>query len=94
MNDEFYASKVFNEVLNTEIYPELERIKYLTPSERTIVRLIAQEKSSKDISDLLAISIRTVQKHRSNIITKLDLPSASDALSLWISKNKEIFLSL
>ncbi len=94
MKGEFYASKVFDEVFKTEIYPELEKIKYLSPSERTIVRLIAQEKSSKDISELLAISIRTVQKHRSNIITKLDLSSDSDALSLWITKNKEIFLSL
>ena len=94
MKDEFYASKVFDEVFKTEIYPELEKIKYLSPSERTIVRLIAQEKTSKDISDLLAISIRTVQKHRSNIIAKLDLPSDSDALSVWITKNKEIFLSL
>lgn len=94
MKNEFYASKVFDKVFQTEIYPELEKIKYLSPSERTIVRLIAQEKSSKDISDLLAISIRTVQKHRSNIIAKLDLSSDSDALSLWITKNKEIFLSL
>ena len=94
MKDEFYASKVFNEILKTEIYPELEKIKYLTPSERTIVRLIAQEKSSKEISDLLAISIRTVQKHRSNIITKLDLGSEADVLSNWIKKNKDIFLSL
>tara|TARA_B110000091_G_scaffold165276_1_gene176626 strand:- start:1176 stop:1820 length:645 start_codon:yes stop_codon:yes gene_type:complete len=94
MKDEFYASKAFDEVFQTEIYPELEKIKYLSPSERTIVRLIAQEKSSKDISNLLSISIRTVQKHRSNIITKLDLPSDSNALLLWITKNKEIFLSL
>ena len=94
MKNEFYASKVFDKVFQTEIYPELEKIKYLSPSERTIVRLIAQEKTSKDISDLLAISIRTVQKHRSNIISKLDLSSDSDALSLWIAKNKEIFLSL
>jgi DNA-binding NarL/FixJ family response regulator len=94
MKNEFYASKVFDKVFQTEIYPELEKIKYLSPSERTIVRLIAQEKTSKDISDLLAISIRTVQKHRSNIISKLDLSSDSDALSLWIAKNKEIFLSV
>jgi len=94
MKDEFYASKIFDEVLQTEIYPELKKIKFLTPSERTIVRLIAQEKSSKGISDLLSISIRTVQKHRSNIITKLELPSDPAALSDWITKNKEIFLSL
>lgn len=94
MNGDFYASKVFDKVFKTEIYPELEKIKYLSPSERTIIRLLAQKKSSKEISDLLSISIRTVQKHRSNIITKLDLPSNSDSLSVWVGKNRAIFLSL
>ena len=94
MRGEFYASKVFNEIIKTEISPQIERIRLLSPSERTIVRLIAQNKSSKEIADLLTISYRTVQKHRSNIIAKLDLPSDSDALSQWISNNKDIFLSM
>ena len=94
MKGEFYASKVFNEIVNTEISPQLEKIKFLSPSERTIVRLIAQGKSSKEIGDILTISIRTVQKHRTNIIAKLDLPSDSDALSDWATKNKELFSSM
>ncbi len=94
MKGEFYASKIFDEVFQSEIYPELEKIKYLSPSERTIVRLIAQKKSSKEIGDLLSISIRTVQKHRSNIISKLGLPSDSDSLSMWIDQNRALFLSL
>lgn len=94
MKGVFYASKVFNEIFEMEIYPELEKIKYLSPSERTIIRLIAQEKSSKEIGELLSVSIRTIQKHRSNIIAKLDLPSSTNALSLWVYENKELFLSL
>jgi len=94
LKGEFYASKVFNQIVNTEISPQLEKIKHLSPSERTIVRLIAQNKSSKEIADLLTISHRTVQKHRSNIISKLDLPSDSDALSHWVLKNKELLISV
>ncbi len=93
LNGKFYSSKIFNEVLDNEVSPQLEKIKYLSPSERTIIRLIAQEKSSKEIAELLTISYRTVQKHRSNIIAKLDLPSDSDALSIWAHKNKELFLT-
>jgi len=35
-----------------------------------------------------------LQKHRSNIISKLDLPSDSDSLSMWIDQNRALFLSL
>ncbi|MBT8188663.1 MAG: response regulator transcription factor [Croceitalea sp.] len=94
LNNEFYASTQFDEVLKHELSPEMAKIKYLSPSERTIVRLIAQEKSSKDIAELLSISLRTVQKHRSNIIAKLDLPSVGDSLSVWATENKELFLNI
>jgi len=94
LKGEFYSSAIFNDVLSNEISPQLEKIKFLSPSERTIVRLIAQEKSSKEIAELLTISHRTVQKHRSNIIAKLDLSSDADALSIWALNNKELFLLL
>lgn len=94
MNGKFYASKVFDDIVTNEISPQLEKIKYLSPSERTIIRLIAQNKSSKEIAELLTISYRTVQKHRSNIISKLDLPSDSDALSQWVLKNKDLFMTI
>jgi two-component system nitrate/nitrite response regulator NarL len=94
MNGEFYASAVFNDVMTLQISPELEKIKFLSPSERTIVRLIAKEKSSKQIGEILSISYRTVQKHRTNIISKLDLSSDSDSLSFWITENIELFLDL
>ena len=42
----------------------------LTPSERKILKQICQGNSTSDIADKLFISIRTVEKHRSNIIQK------------------------
>lgn len=94
MKGRFYHSKIFYHVFENEIYPDLKKIKYLSPSELTIVRLIAQEKSSKEISEILSISIRTVEKHRSNIILKLSLSAKPGALSFWIKKNREILSSL
>ncbi|MBT8325233.1 MAG: DNA-binding response regulator, partial [Winogradskyella sp.] len=42
----------------------------------------------------LSISYRTVQKHRTNIIGKLDLSSDTDALSKWVLDNKDLILSI
>ncbi len=59
----------------------------LTPSERKILKLIAKEHTSKEISEMLFISSRTVDKHRSNIIAKLGLEGKSSALLLWAQRN-------
>lgn len=45
----------------------------LTPTERQILRLVADNKTNKEIGDALCISPRTVEKHRANICGKLDL---------------------
>ncbi|RED42124.1 LuxR family two component transcriptional regulator [Winogradskyella eximia] len=84
-----YFSAVFNTVLENEVAPQLQKMKLLTPSERTIVRFIAQDKSSKDIAALLSLSARTIEKHRSNIITKLGLAKEKDILTSWAKENIE-----
>lgn len=89
-----YFSTTFDKVFQSEITPQLEKIKFLSPSERTIVRLIAQENSSKEIADLLSISLRTVQKHRANIIAKLDLEAGTDSLTTWTQEHRDLILSL
>jgi DNA-binding NarL/FixJ family response regulator len=43
----------------------------LTPREREIVKLVAEGHSSHDIAATLVISIKTVERHRANIIDKL-----------------------
>ncbi len=50
--------------------PELDS---LTPTERRILKLIAEDKTSKEIGEELFISHRTVHAHRANISTKLNL---------------------
>lgn len=89
-----YFSHTFDQIFANEISPQLEKLKFLSPSERTIIRLIAQGQTSKEIGELLSISHRTVQKHRANIINKLDLAPAMDSLTVWTSENKELILSL
>jgi DNA-binding NarL/FixJ family response regulator len=49
----------------------------LTPTEKKILRLIADGKSSKEIGDDLSIHYRTVENHRTNMCRKLDLEGAN-----------------
>ena len=87
-----YFSAVFNDVFNDEVAPQLQKLKLLTPSERIIVRLVGQDKSSKEISELLSLSPRTVEKHRSNIIAKLGLVKAKGSLAIWAKENLEFVM--
>ncbi len=54
-------------------------LQLLTPQERAILRLIARDKTSKDIADAMGIARKTVDAHRSSICRKLD----STASTCW-----------
>jgi two-component system response regulator NreC len=49
----------------------------LTLRERQILKLIAEGRKNKEIADILFISVKTVAKHRANIMGKLDLHNVS-----------------
>ena len=64
----------------------------LTPSERKILRFIAKDMTNKEIAKQLFISPRTVEKHRSNIISKLDLEPKTNSLLIWAKENQKRLL--
>jgi DNA-binding NarL/FixJ family response regulator len=49
----------------------------LTKREREILKLVGEGYKNKEIADYLCVSAKTVEKHRSNIMRKLDLHTAS-----------------
>jgi DNA-binding NarL/FixJ family response regulator len=59
-------------------------IEQLTTREREVMKLIAEGYRNKDIAEYLSISLKTVEKHRSNMMKKLDLHSASGITSYAI----------
>jgi DNA-binding NarL/FixJ family response regulator len=65
-------------------------IKDLTPAELRVLKLIAEEKTSKEIADLLCISIRTVEHHRSHICEKLDLHGFNALVRFAITHKSEL----
>jgi len=58
----------------------------LTQREREILKLIGEGNKSKEIADYLCISLHTVEKHRSNLMEKLNLHSVSALTSYAIEK--------
>jgi DNA-binding NarL/FixJ family response regulator len=59
----------------------------LTSREREIIQLIAQGQSSKEIATALAVSVKTVDAHRANIMRKVNVHSASQ-LVLFAVRNR------
>lgn len=58
----------------------------LTTREREIVKLIADGVSNKEIAELLAISVRTVENHRAHIMEKLQIKNTADLVKYAIRK--------
>jgi two-component system, NarL family, response regulator NreC len=58
----------------------------LTLREREVLKLIGEGNKSKEIADCLCISLHTVEKHRSNLMEKLDLHSVSALVAYAIEK--------
>ena len=56
-----------------ELENEKPGLHLLTPSEKRVLKLIAEDKTSKEIGEELFVSYRTVEAHRANISRKLDL---------------------
>jgi DNA-binding NarL/FixJ family response regulator len=52
----------------------------LTPTERHILRLIAEDHTSKEIAEIVHCSARTVETHRQNISHKLELSGSHSLL--------------
>ena len=59
------------------VLPDLDRasalIAQLTPGQRQVLRLLTDDKTSKDIAQELGLSYRTVQNHRAHIVETLGL---------------------
>jgi DNA-binding NarL/FixJ family response regulator len=62
----------------------------LTPSERRVLALIAEYRTSKQIADELFISVKTVNAHRANICTKLDVHGSHALMRFALEHKSEL----
>lgn len=88
-NTPYFSEEIASYLNSSPINSHLDSISLLTKSELKIVKLISQNKTSHDIAEELSISVRTVDKHRSNIVAKLGLDNKPTSLSIWANLNKD-----
>ncbi len=61
----------------------------LTKTEFNILRLIAKNKTSKEIAEILFVSNKTIENHRANIVKKLKLKPEKNSLLKWVLNNQD-----
>ncbi|QTE22998.1 response regulator transcription factor [Polaribacter cellanae] len=87
--DHYIGSKLKNSIHFDYKNPNTQN---LTTTELKILSYIDKNLNSAQIAEELFISKRTVEKHRSNIIKKLQLNSnKQNALFIWLKKHPELF---
>ena len=88
LENKTYLSKNIEQELAFDINAtENNNLQKLSLTEKKVVELIAKQMSTKQIAELLFISEKTVEKHRTNIIEKLDLPKEKNVLLKWAMLN-------
>ncbi len=85
--DHYFSPKIVGKLEKNNVDNSI--LDDLTPSERKILKLIGKDKTNKEIASLLFISHRTVEKHRSNIIHKLNLEHKTNSLLIWAKQYHE-----
>jgi len=72
------AQIVLNGYLNPEQKTETSTPQLLSSREREVLQLFAEGHSTKEIAQALFVSIKTIEKHRQNIMDKLQFHSIAE----------------
>lgn len=83
------GKKFYSEELESMIYSSAklpEEFALLSRAEKRVLRLVAENKTSKEIAELLFISPKTIENHRYNIAKKLKLEPKNNSLLQWANK--------
>lgn len=87
-NENWFSPKLTDTLVIKKYDNEASKILLLTTSERKVLKLISEDYNSKSIADMLFVSEKTIEKHRSNIIKKLGLPNERNVLQRFALQNQ------
>ena len=73
-----------------ELKSDKPELSLLTPTERRVLRMIAEDKTSREIGDELFVSHRTIDTHRLNISRKLNLRGNLALVKFAITHKSEL----
>jgi DNA-binding NarL/FixJ family response regulator len=94
LNGGTFYSKTVRQYTNTNFEENKEKslivdhLKQLTKTELKTLKLVSQKLSSKEISDLMFVSVKSVENYRSRICKKLQLDARNNSLLLWVIEYK------
>jgi len=77
---------VIQDYLRSEAAQPVIASNELTSREREVLQLIAEGHTSKEIAEMLCLSVKTVQAHRTSLMQKLDLHDRGDLIKYAIQK--------
>ena len=77
---------LLEDYLSRDIHKSENDANTLSSREREVLQLIAEEKTSKEIAEILNLSVKTVQSHRTSLMQKLDLHDRGDLIKYAIQK--------
>jgi DNA-binding NarL/FixJ family response regulator len=83
----YFTARIAEALLESFLTRPNRHQSVLTNRERSVVQLIAEGHSNKEIAGILDISIKTVETHRGSIMRKLNI-SSSAALVRYAIRNK------
>ncbi len=93
--EHFISSPLTNFLVKRSARREAENdkrlpINDLTDAERRIIQLVAEDKTSREIGELLFISVRTVERHRQNICNKLGVHGSNGLLKFAVANKNNL----
>ncbi len=80
------ARLLVQDYLQREVADQPETADLLTPREREVLTLIAEGLTNREIAEALVISVKTVDRHRENIMHKLNLHNRVELVKYAIAK--------
>ncbi|MGZ9163824.1 MAG: response regulator [Anaerolineales bacterium] len=88
-NGQTYLSGPVSEIVESIIHPypagkDGDPLSNLSPREKQILQLIAEEHTSAEIAKMLAISEKTVEKHRAKLMEKLNVRNLAGLVRLAV----------
>ena len=90
LNGEKFYSREISDILINKVFAQVNQIgeiPSLSTREKEIIKYISDGLTSKEISKILFLSVRTIEKHRSRILNKLGLNNTAELVRLAIKEN-------
>ncbi len=87
LNNKRYFSKEIESYIEDPVID----FSIFTKTELNVLRLIAKEKTTKEIAEMLFVSPKTIDSHRYNICKKLNLKPEKNSLLKWVFQNSPLF---